>query len=77
MILRSIAVPIFLFLLACSGDKSALVAPAGKGTAIAVDVLQEPTNLRIEALTDTSVKVAWDAIAAATDYDLNLTTRHQ
>ncbi len=71
MILRSIAVPIFLFLLACSGDKSTPVAPAGKGTAIAVDVLQEPTNLRIEVLTDTSVKVAWDAVEAATDYDLN------
>lgn len=71
MILRSIAVPIFLFLLACSGDKSTPVAPAGKGTAIAVDVLPKPANLRIEALSDTSVTVAWDPVVEATDYDLN------
>ena len=31
----------------------------------------EPTNLRVEAITDTSARVRWDAIEGATDYDVN------
>ena len=31
----------------------------------------EPTNLRVEAITDTSARVRWDAVEGATDYDVN------
>ena len=48
----------------------ASVAPAGKAVAT-VDAPAEPTNLRVEALTDTSAQVRWDAVAGATDYDVN------
>ena len=55
---------------ACSKDTPAPVAPASK-IASTADAPQEPTNLRIEALTDTSARVAWDAADGATDYDVN------
>ena len=54
----------------CSKNKPAPIAPASKITSTA-DASQEPTNLRIEALTDTSARVAWDAVDGATDYDVN------
>lgn len=60
-------------LIACSKDKPAPSAPASKALAVA-DAPAEPTNLRVEALTDTSAKVAWDAVEGATDYDLNYRT---
>ncbi len=62
-----------VLLIACSKDQSPPVGPASKATST-VDALQAPTNLRIEAITDTSAKVAWDAVEGATDYDLNYRT---
>ena len=35
------------------------------------DVSPAPTNLRLENLTDTSVRFVWDAVEGATDYDVN------
>ncbi len=55
--------------LSCSPDRPAPVAPAGK-----VAVLAGPTNLRCEVLSDTSVKVLWDGVDGATDYDINYRT---
>ena len=60
-------------LIACSKDKPAPVASAGKVVA-AVDAPVEPTNLRVEAITDTSARVRWDAVEGATDYDVNYRT---
>ncbi len=60
-------------LLSCSKDQPAPTSPASKITAT-VDAPAAPTNLRVEALTDTSAKVAWDAVEGATDYDLNYRT---
>ena len=54
-------------LVACSKDKPAPVAPAGKVVAAPA----APANLRFEAVTDSSVRVLWDAVAGATDYDIN------
>ena len=73
--LRSLVVlPLVLpLLIACSKDPSVPTAPASKAAAVA-DAPSAPTNLRIEALTDTSAKVAWDAAEGATDYDLNYKT---
>lgn len=58
---------------ACSKDKPAPIAPASKALS-AVDAPAAPTNLRIEAITDTSATVAWDGVEGATDYDLNYKT---
>ena len=60
-------------LVACSKDRPVPIAPASKIVST-IDAPQAPTNLRIEALTDTSAKVAWDAVGGATDYDLNYRT---
>ena len=57
-------------IIACSKDTPAPIAPSSKLTA-AADAPQAPTNLRVEALTDTTAKVAWDAVEGATDYDIN------
>ncbi len=57
-------------LFACSKDQPAPVAPAGKAASIQA-IPSAPSNLRVEALTDTSALVAWDAVESATDYDLN------
>lgn len=67
--LRSLAVlPLILFLLiACSKDQPAPVAPAGK---VLTSTVLAPTNLRAEAITDTSVRLVWGRIASADDYDL-------
>ena len=54
-------------LIACSKDKPAPVAPAGKIVAAPA----APTNLRFEAVTDSSVRVRWEAVDGATDYDVN------
>ncbi len=59
--------------IACSKDKPSPTSPASKVIATA-DAPTAPINLRIEALTDTSAKVAWDAVEGATDYDLNYRT---
>ena len=71
---------IFCFLtiafVACDRDtptKPIASAPAGKMVAT-VDAPAEPTNLRVEAITDTSARVAWDAVEGATDYDVNYRT---
>ena len=60
-------------LIACSKDKPAPVASAGKAVAT-VDAPVEPTHLRVEAITDTSARVRWDAVEGATDYDVNYRT---
>ena len=60
--------PPIIGILACSKDKP--IAPAGKIVSQA-EVPSEPTNLRIEAITDTSARVHWDAVEGATDYDVN------
>ena len=65
-----------LALVACDRDaptKPIASAPAGKMVAT-VDAPAEPTNLRVEAITDTSARVAWDAVEGATDYDVNYRT---
>ena len=49
------------------------VTPAGKILASA-DAPGKPTNLRVEALTDSSAQVRWDAVEGATDYDVNYKT---
>lgn len=59
-----------VMLLACSPDRPPPIGPAGKSTAL-VDAPTEPTNLRVDTLTDTSARVVWDAVADATDYDIN------
>ena len=61
---------------ACDRDtptKPIASAPAGKRVAT-VDAPVEPTNLRVEAITDASARVAWDAVEGATDYDINYRT---
>ena len=60
-------------LLACSKDQPTPTSPASK-IAVTADAPGVPINLRVEALTDTSAKVAWDAVEGATDYDLNYRT---
>ena len=67
--LRILAVLIPVILIACSKDRPAPVAPAGK--AVASQAPPAPTNLRFEALTDSSARVRWDASDGATDYDVN------
>ncbi|MCY3790922.1 MAG: fibronectin type III domain-containing protein, partial [Gemmatimonadetes bacterium] len=58
------ALLVALGLWACdNNEKPTGPAPAGKATA-----LDAPTNLRVEAITDTSVRVLWDAAEGATDY---------
>ena len=47
--------------------------PAGKSVS-SLDAPPEPTNLRFEAVTDSSVRVRWDAVEGATDYDVNYKT---
>ena len=54
-------------LIACSKDKPAPVATAGK----VVAVPPAPTNLRFDAPTDSSCTVRWDASDGAIDYDVN------
>ena len=44
--------------------------PSGKAQAT-LDAPTAPTNLRFEAVTDSSCRVRWDAAAGATDYDVN------
>ena len=44
--------------------------PSGKAQA-ALEAPPPPTNLRFEAVTDSSCRVRWDAAAGATDYDVN------
>ena len=68
---------IFFFaslLVACSKDKPAPVAPPAGKSVSTVDAPSEPTNLRVEAITDTSARVAWDQAEGATDYDVNYRT---
>lgn len=66
MLRALVVLPFFLSsLIACSKDQSAPVGPAGKVTTI----VPMPTNLRIENLTTTSVRLVWDPVAGATDYD--------
>ena len=59
-----------LTLIACSKDRPAPVAPAGKSLA-SLNAPPAPTNLRFDAPTDSSCKVRWDASDGATDYDVN------
>ena len=44
--------------------------PSGKAQA-ALEAPPAPTNLRFEAVTDSSCRVRWDAAEGATDYDVN------
>ena len=61
-------------LVACDRDAPTKpIASAGKVVSQA-EVPSEPTNLRVEAITDTSARVAWDAVEGATDYDVNYRT---
>ena len=71
--MKILAILSCVLLIACSKDQPLPVAPASKITST-VDAPEAPTNLRIEAITDTSVKVAWDAVEGATDYDLSYRT---
>lgn len=68
--LRSIVVlPLFLsfLLIACSKDQPAPVAPSGK---VSASSMPAPTNLRVEAITDTSALLIWGRVPGADDYDL-------
>ncbi len=71
--LRTLVVLISLALIACSKDRPAPLSSAGKLTA-SQDAPREPTNLRSEVLSDSSARVRWDAVAGATDYDVNYRT---
>ena len=53
----------------CSTDKTNPINPVRP--AAKITALEAPQNLRVEALTDTSARVAWDAVEGATDYDIN------
>ena len=59
-----------LFVLSCSKEPPAPVAPAGKSLA-SLAAPPAPTNLRFDAPTDSSCTVRWDASAGATDYYVN------
>lgn len=62
-------------ILACSKDNPAPIGPEPSAKTVAtVAAPSEPTNLRVEALSDTSARVAWDAVEGATDYDVNYKT---
>ena len=54
---------------ALNDDEEGL-APAGKAQAT-LAAPAAPTNLRFEAVTDSSCRVRWDAAEGATDYDVN------
>ena len=56
-----------------AAEEPVLVTPAGKILASA-DALGEPTNLRVEEITDSSARVRWNAVEGATDYDINYKT---
>ena len=68
--LRVLFISIPFLLIACSKDKPAPVAPVGKAMAT-LAAPPAPTNLRFEAVTDSSCRVRWDAAEGATDYDVN------
>jgi len=60
-------------LVACSKDKPPPFAPSSKIIA-SQDAPERPTNLRISQLTNSSVRVEWNAVEAASDYDINYRT---
>lgn len=63
-----------LALVACDRDAPTKpIASVGKVVSQA-EVPSEPTNLRVEAITDSSARVRWDAVEGATDYDVNYKT---
>lgn len=71
MLRALVVLPLFLSsLIACSKDQPAPVAPAGKARSIQ-GVPTDPSNLHVEALIDTSVRVVWDRCEGASDYDIN------
>ena len=51
-------------------QEGAGAGPSGKAQAT-LDAPAAPTNLRFEAVTDSSCRVRWDAAEGATDYDVN------
>lgn len=61
-----IALNICLFL-GCSSDQPSPVGPAGK---VSAGSFPAPTNLRVEAITDTSARLIWARVVGADDYDL-------
>ena len=61
---------IVLASLSCSKDRPVPVTPAGKSLS-SLAAPDPPTNLRITDLTKTSVKLRWDAVEGATDYDVS------
>ena len=60
----------FCDLLDALNDEEEGPGPSGKAQA-ALEAPPAPTNLRFEALTDSSCRVRWDAAEGATDYDVN------
>ena len=60
----------FCDLLDALNDEEEGPGPSGKAQA-ALEAPPAPTNLRFEAVTDSSCRVRWDAAAGATDYDVN------
>ena len=60
---------LFSFLISCSRPTTS-TGPAGK-TISTQNAPTDPTNLRVETITDTSVQIAWDRSLGATDYDIN------
>ena len=67
--LRLLFILIPFLLVACSGDKPAPIASAGKAIS-AAQKPEPPTNLRFDDPTSTSCRVRWDASEGATDYDV-------
>ena len=67
--LRLLFILIPSLLVACSGDKPAPIASAGKAIS-AAQKPEPPTNLRFDDPTSTSCRVRWDASEGATDYDV-------
>ena len=56
--------------LRAQGQTASTSATSTTSTAAVAEPPAKPTNLRVGSITDSSAKVAWDASAGATDYDL-------
>lgn len=65
--LRALAVFLAVLSVACSKEQPAPIAPASKMTTTSIPT---PTNLRVEAITAQSVRLAWDAVEGVDDYDV-------
>lgn len=68
--LRALIILISLALITCSPDRPLPIGPAGK-SAITVDASDTPSSLRVNAVTDASVTISWDAAEDVTGYNIS------